>query len=332
MGYKKITENFLPINLEEMRQEGFLKENNGFFEEHHLKINSKNGWKEITRCPLCESEEKITEFSKFGVKIVGCKKCNLRYAGKIPANLSDVYDGKSYLSESVDTYAKNIEYRKERFGKERVKLIKSFLKKENAKLLDVGCGIGWFLEVAKVNGFEIFGQEFGKELANWTSKRLGIKIWSQPIEELNAEIKFDVITLFDVIEHVENPLQFLKSCKRLLTDEGIIVVFTPNFDSLAIQIMKEHSNLIGPSAHLVYFNEESIKTLAEKVNMDILYCKTHGIDLGDLKSYYEWLGENELSKSCVKLYPLLQPAVDAAGAGNHFRFIFKNTKNDKLLK
>ena len=180
------------------------------------------------------------------------------------------------------------------------------------------------MEMAKENGFEIYGQDVGKELTEWTSNKLGAKIWNQEIGKLNTEIKFDVITLFDVIEHVESPLQFLSECKKLLAEDGIIVIFTPNFDSLAFHIMKEDSNLVSFPEHLVYFSEKPVEVLSNKMGMKLIHYKTCGLDLGDLKSYYEWLGEDEIAQTYSKLYPLIQPLVDASGAGNHIRFILKN--------
>ena len=324
MSYKEIIENFSPIDLEEMRKKGFLEENRNYFKKNFQKVEENNNWKEIKECPLCKSDKKTIEFSKFDVKIFCCNDCNLRYSEKIPNNTGDIYDEGEFLTESIDNYVKNVEYRKERFGKERVNLIKSFVKEKNAKLLDVGCGVGWFLEVAKESGFEIYGQDIGKELTEWASKRLGAKIWNKHINELNTEIKFDVITLFDVIEHVEDPLQLLNNCKKLLTKEGIIIIFTPNFDSLSIYITKEDSNLISFPEHLVYFSEKPVKILSDKLNMELVYYKTYGLDLGDLKSYYEWKGEDEIAKLYGKIYPFIQPIVDASGAANHIRFILKN--------
>jgi 2-polyprenyl-3-methyl-5-hydroxy-6-metoxy-1,4-benzoquinol methylase len=129
--------------------------------------------------------------------------------------------------------------------------------------------------------------------------------------------------MFDLIEHVENPIHLINECKRLLQSDGILVIFTPNFDSLAISIMREDSNLISPAEHLTYFNEKAVLTLAQKVQLELAYYSTNGIDLGDLKSFYESLDKKDLALACNTLFNYLQPLVDAAGAGNHLRFILK---------
>ncbi len=142
-----------------------------------------------------------------------------------------------------------------------------------------------------------------------------------PIDKLSTSIKYDVITMFDLIEHVPDPLKLIMNCCSLLNDKGIIVIFTPNFDSLSVHITKEFSNIISPPAHLIYFNEKTVHLLSEESGLKLIYYRTCGIDLGDLKSYYEWNGEYNLASSCNELYNIIQPVIDESGAGNHMRFI-----------
>lgn len=322
MGYKRSISDFKSIDLKQMRPKGFLERVNCSIKEKVKKVKQKHGMKTVEKCPVCSSKEFHVEFSKFDIDIVCCDFCSLRYSKKIPVNAEDIYSDSEYLPSSINVYIKNAAFRKERFAKERIELISKYIQPLNGKrLLDIGCGTGWFLEVAREYGFEIFGQELGKELADWSSDRLGIRIFKGPISDIQISNTFDVITMFDLLEHVENPLQLIFDCKRILNDKGIILVFTPNFDSLAIDVMKEHSNLISPVGHLTYFSEKSVTFLSQNSGMNLIYFKTKGIDLGDVKSYYEYIGECELERACEKLYDTLQPLVDESGAGNHLRFI-----------
>lgn len=324
MSYSFIREHFLTIDLQEMRSDGFLEKINNRLREKQKKVDLKSGWKEIDRCPVCESEEKIPQFIKFGVEIFCCAICTLRYSSKIPICTNDIYSDEAYQPFAIESYMENVNYRKARFGKERLDIIRRFVSSENEKsLLDVGCGTGWFLETAIENGFKVCGQELGKGLSEWTSKRLNIKVWNCSIQEINDALRFDVITMFDLLEHVENPVQLLLDCKRILADDGIILVFTPNFDSMAINVMGEHSNLIAPAEHLIYFTHNSVIELAQRTDLKLCYYKTCGIDLGDMKSYYEWRNEPETAATCAKLYDIIQPVIDEAEAGNHMRFILK---------
>ena len=323
MGYNRCLVNFKSINLEEMRPAGFLADINRSGEDRQGCV--KYGWKEVEQCPVCASVQRLREFSKYGIGIFQCLDCTLRYSGKIPNLTEDVYSNAVYLPAAQKSYMENVSYRKERFGKERLELIRTHIGDlKGKKILDVGCGTGWFLETAKEQGMEIFGQELGKELREWTANRLGSDIFACGLEEIDLDFCFDVITMFDVLEHVPDPLELVRYSKRLLGEDGILLIFAPNFDSLSIYVMKEHSNLIAPAEHLTYFTKKSAEVLAQNTEMKITYFKTCGIDLGDLKSFYEYNACPELSMACQELYGSIQPLVDASGSGNHMRFILKN--------
>lgn len=324
MGYQDCLKRFRSIDLNEMRPPGFLEKMTRLSKEKHGKVSQKHGWQNVDCCPVCFSPERSKEFSKFEIAIVCCKECTLRYTAQIPVSTNDVYSNKDYLPSAIEIYMKNVSYRKTRFGKERMGLISQLIGDVQGKrLLDIGCGTGWFLEVAKESGFDVYGQELGKELAQWASERLGNVIYNKPASKISTMTTFDVITMFDLLEHVPSPLQLILDCKNLLNKSGIIVVFTPNFDSLSIHVMKEHSNLIVPAEHLTYFNKKSVEFLAKKTKLDLSYYRTCGIDLGDLKSFYEFLGDRHSSLVCNQLYDVIQPLADASGAGNHLRFVLK---------
>ncbi|MHB8155090.1 MAG: class I SAM-dependent methyltransferase [Candidatus Omnitrophota bacterium] len=324
VSYKSYFDGFLSIDLKKMRPKDFLVILNKTYKKNTVMVSKKHGWKNVVRCPVCSSTLRNKEFSKFGFDYVCCNVCSLRYAAKIPKVTEDVYSDNSYLSETIDLQG-DIDYRKKRFISERIKLVSGFVgDPSKKKLLDVGCGVGTFLEAAIKAGFSAFGQELGQELVQWTSKRLGIPIYSEPVSKLKAKGKFDVITLFDVIEHVPNPTDLIMDCKRLLKKEGIILVFTPNYDSLAVKIMKEWSTHFAPAEHILSFTRKTVEVLAKKTHLKLVYYCTRGIDMGELKSLYEWRGRKNMAAACAELYNEIQPLIDSVGAGNHMRFVLKN--------
>ena len=319
--YSKTLENFKKIDIDILRPQGFLQKETEWNRKSYQSVVDGSGFKENRICPICKSKNYSIEFTKFDIDIYGCKKCSHRYSSKIPNNVEDVYSDDEYLPQVIDTAHKTSDYRKQRFGSERFELIKKFC--NGNKLLDIGCGTGYYLEIAIQNNFDAYGQELGKDVAKWTREHLGITIWDKPIDKIQTDIRFYVITIFDVIEHVINPIEFILNAKRLLANNGIMLILTPNFDSVAISIMKEQSQVICPPSHLQYFTYNSIKKLAEQVDMDLIYIQTNGIDLADLKSYYEFVGNESMSKMCYFFYDILQPTIDASNSGNHFKFILK---------
>ena len=127
--------------------------------------------------------------------------------------------------------------------------------------------------------------------------------------------------MFDLIEHLENPVQYLLRLKKHLNSGGKILIFTPNFDSFAISYAKENSNLITPFEHLIYFNKKSIERLANKIGMKVDWYETRGLDMGDLSAYFEWIGEKKMAKMCKDSADIIQPMLDNIGFSNHMRFM-----------
>lgn len=326
MSYEQSKKEFLSIDLSEMRPSGFLQTILNRQENNSKTVTSKHGWEIRGNCPLCKSLNREYQFEKFDIDLFQCIDCGTAYFDKIPQNPDDIYSAPHALGDAKKGYLENKDYRKIRFAEERIDLIKSNLTEGDTKglnILDVGCGTGWFLEVAKEKGFNSFGLELGRELAKFTSERLDIPVWNCELKDLKTETKFDVITMFDLIEHVKDPAELILAAKQHLSNNGIIVIFTPHFDSLAIKVMKAESNLIMPAEHLSYFTEGSIKSLSALSGMELIYFKTKGIDVGDLKSYYEFKGELELKKACENLYDIIQPVIDASESGNHLRAILR---------
>jgi 2-polyprenyl-3-methyl-5-hydroxy-6-metoxy-1,4-benzoquinol methylase len=241
----------------------------------------------------------------------------------MPRNLSEVYSGVEYLQQAKAAYLTNVDYRIQRFATERVNLIRRFLTvPDRVALLDIGCGTGWFLGYAKCVGFSVSGYEFSPDLVSFTSQQIGCEVYSGDISEVPGQ--FDVITLFDVVEHVPNPAELVTMLGDRLNEGGIILIYTPNFDSVGISVMRDRSNLVVPSRHLTYFNRQSISVLANLAKMRVDWFETAGIDIGDIKSLFEPMEErpadNELWQ---QLSDAVQPVIDKAGLGNHLRAILR---------
>lgn len=319
--YSTTLKNFRDIDVHIMRPRGFLERETEWARESYQKVVDGSGFTDVKNCPVCKGEIRSVLFSKFTIDICRCSACGHGYASQVPANVSDVYSDANYLDQSLEATNSEAEYRKKRFYDERVTLIKQFC--DGNRLLDVGCGTGLFLEVAKKQGFEVYGQELGKGMAEWTRTTFSIPVWDEPVEQIDTGVRFDAITIFDVIEHVTDPVMFVLAVKRLLADNGVIIVLTPNLDSCALSIMKEKSQIVCPPSHLQYFTMASMKEMARRTDLALEYLVTNGIDLADMKAYYDLVHEDCLARACEHLYQMLQPVVDAANSGNHFKAVFR---------
>lgn len=320
MSFLKSLKTFQSIDLKEMRKPGFLKQILDLSVFQHQLVEKGHGWKLVNQCPICKSTEFENAIKARDVQIRHCLGCDFYYNEKMPVDTGDLYSDEHYLPVSKQSYLSIVDYRKRRFGTERLDLLEQTLGTLQGKtLLDMGCGTGWFLYLAKERGMNVVGVELGDELREFTKAELNMPIY-KTLEEVKESI--DVITMFDLIEHVENPVELIETCKTKLSKEGIVLAFTPQYDSLAFHVAKEHTNLIK-TEHLTYFTKPSVYKLSELTGMDCIYYVTKGIDCGDLKGLFEYQNKPHLAEAIEELADLLQPIIDQAECGNHLRFIFK---------
>lgn len=152
------------------------------------------------------------------------------------------------------------------------------------KILDVGCGIGYFLEVAKERGWEVYGTEFTDEAVNICEQK-GINMQKGVLAVDNYKTQeFDVITSFEVIEHINNPIEELNHFYQLLRKGGLVYVTTPNFNSLLRYRLKEKYNVIAYPEHLSYYTTKTIKKVFENTGFETKKIESTGISLSRLKA------------------------------------------------
>jgi len=320
----EIINNYLPVDRTNLRGDDFYNKKTNAIKKELSLVNNKHGWQDRKTCPVCLSNDYKVEFASFGIDIIACQKCTLRYTAKVPFDPNDVYNDMAYFNIIQNSCVDFHEYRKKRFGKDRVQLIINQLGNiRGKKLLDIGSGSGYFLECAIEAGAECTGIEAGGHLREWSQKRLGVSIMKDDIDEMPSNMLFDIITMFDVIEHVLDPVALMKSVCQHLTLSGIVVVFTPNFDSIGIKYMKEKSNLIFPTGHLTYFTNKSMNCLLEKVDLKLAYFETCGMDIADILCYLEAAKEknNDIISFLTNVEDDLQAVLNKAEAANHMRLI-----------
>ena len=142
-------------------------------------------------------------------------------------------------------------------------------------ILDVGCGTGDFLATCFKNKFAVFGIEPNKQARDIALQKMDSNSIFDSFNSLKKETnsKFDIITLWHVLEHVPNLLEYTKTLKDLLNPNGILIIAVPNFKSYDAQHYKEFWAAYDVPRHLWHFSKEAIATLFKKVDLKIV--KTH---------------------------------------------------------
>ena len=239
-----------------------------------------------------------------------CLGCGLIFAGM--NNRDEIRESVVSHYERVDPHEK-VAGSKEKFFNSALVYLSSQIKKKKRSILDVGCGYGYFLQIASRMGWETSGVEVVATAVREANK----KVIRQNI--IHGTLKdagyphssFDVITLWDVLFHVESPFEELRECYRVLQEGGIIGIRVRNvfFEKLAYRIfhsLKRINLQLGmknPSVfHRYCFSSKSIYKLLARVGFSNIKVTNSPVTEGDPYDYTNIKGLVKGAKSMVTVF------------------------------
>jgi 2-polyprenyl-3-methyl-5-hydroxy-6-metoxy-1,4-benzoquinol methylase len=189
----------------------------------------------------------------------------------IPENLDKYYEFDEYISHTDDNKSlidKVYQLVRNYTLKKKLKLINSQNTKTK-KILDIGCGTGDFLSICKNNSWTTIGVEPNKKAREISlTKNLVVKESINDIIKINQ--KFDVITLWHVLEHVPNLGEYIIQLKKLLTDNGTLIIAVPNYKSYDAIHYKEFWAAYDVPRHIWHFSKNSIEKLFKENEMSLV--------------------------------------------------------------
>lgn len=199
-------------------------------------------------------------------------------------------------------------------------LIKDLLPPDGT-LLDIGCGDGTAMNVAQKYGFDVYGNDISDNASKNVKKGLGEKIYSGiSIENINLREKsFDCITMFDFIEHIDNPLRYLYICHDLLKEEGRLIVSTHDSKSILKKIMGKNWSYLNPDEHLNFFTKKTLKIFLRNSGFKISFIENvpKYVNLEFLYNELKWT-----SNFLYRIFSLTKKIMPSKlwNAGFHFYF------------
>ncbi len=210
-------------------------------------------------------------------QLVRCKNCGLQYLN--PRLRTDVViEGYSVGSDEI--FISQAAGRERTFAKS-LKHIER-LRPHRGRLLDVGTAGGSFLAVAKRAGWDGVGCEPNRWLCDWANQHYGLKIVPGTIFDMKLpDASFDVLTLWDVLEHTSDPKAVLAECSRVLKPGGILLVNYPDIHSLIARLMGRRWVFLL-SVHLYYFTKQTLNAMLEQLSFRVLQRRQHwqSLELG----------------------------------------------------
>ncbi|MCW5877448.1 MAG: class I SAM-dependent methyltransferase [Anaerolineales bacterium] len=228
-------------------------------------------------------------------QLVRCKSCGLLYLN--PRLRSDVVIG-GYSDGTDELFVSQAAGRERTFAKS-LKLIER-LRPGRGRLLDVGTAGGSFLAVAQRAGWQVAGCEPNRWMSEWAKQHYGLDVVPGTIHDMQlADESFDVVSLWDVLEHTPDPKTTLSECARVLKPGGLLVVNYPDIDSLVARLMGRRWVFLL-SVHLYYFTPPTLKRMLAEMGLNVLSTRPHWQSL-------------ELGYVLFRMEAYLRPVARAAG-------------------
>lgn len=237
---------------------------------------------EFIVCPGCLKDETCFQFEKAGFSYVLCNQCETLFANPRPSSkkLKEFYEH-SESSEffSRDFFEPMAEARRQKVFLPRVEYVVNKFQNRNISMIgDIGAGFGIFLEELKKRwpGTCTVAIEPSFDMAE-RCRNKKLEVIPITLEEIEGwDSRFDLLVSFELMEHIQNPVNFIRQVRRLLKPGGHFFLTTLNGQGFDIQVLWEKSKSVSPPHHLNFFNPESLSRLLEREGFVIEEISTPG--------------------------------------------------------
>ena len=222
-------------------------------------------------CPVCRGPARPL-YKKGRFDVARCTQCRTLFIENPPPDTSAIYDETYFFggggSGGYGSYDTEKEMMRGTFER-CLDLISRYQARGN--LFDVGAATGYFLTLAKRRGFGVSGVDVSSTAAQ-EARRKGIDVRVGTLETIDyPSASFEVVTLFDVLEHVPHPDSFIRHAADLLAPGGILMGSTPDSGSAYARIMGRRWHLLFPPEHLVLLNDYSLRLLLSKHGLETVW-------------------------------------------------------------
>ncbi len=254
-------------------------------------------------CNLCGSEQRQPYCPENGLGLVQCQNCALVYVSPRPdANELYALYGETYFHNNESGVVGYADYIKDetnirRTANRRMTFIERFV--QVGKLLDVGCAVGFFMDEARRRGWQVEGLDVSSFAVDYASEHFGLDAQHGTLTDLSFEPgAYDLVTLWDVIEHVPDPKAYIHRAAELLRAGGVVTLATPDVDSLPAKMAGRR--WVGyklSEEHIYYFSIKTLRQMLEDAGLEVVDVRHVGkyvtlrLFLDRLSMYFPWLAK-----------------------------------------
>jgi SAM-dependent methyltransferase len=225
---------------------------------------------EIVPCPLCSSAQYTKKAEEWSLGIVRCNECGLYYVNPRLKDPEKNYWGEkdAALPKYEKIFSGEVTHPRDKNYREHARTLKKF--KPSGRLLDIGSYLGFFLNTARDQGWELFGIEPAPNCAALSREKYHLNIHNGYLADgIYQTDFFDIVTIIDVLEHTANPLQMLGVLKNILKPDGILFIKVPNIKwnflkyRIVRQLLKKHEgwDIFDSREHIIQYDQKSLEKM-----------------------------------------------------------------------
>jgi 2-polyprenyl-3-methyl-5-hydroxy-6-metoxy-1,4-benzoquinol methylase len=227
---------------------------------------------EDIHCCVCGNNDKDKfqlKYQKENFAVVTCNNCSLHF---IPPYYRKKIQYTQYKNADVTAAVRaGNNWIKIQRHKLRFKFIQKFIK--SGKLFDLGAGWGHFMLAGKELGYDVYGVEISEQPYLYCVNDLKLPVDHIDFFEMDEAKKFDIITMWDVLEHIDKADEFLAKCAKLTKPNGYLFLQVPQIDSYFAKRHKDNWKMMGLD-HVNYFGKETITKILERNGYEVVKIKS----------------------------------------------------------
>jgi 2-polyprenyl-3-methyl-5-hydroxy-6-metoxy-1,4-benzoquinol methylase len=247
--------------------------------------------REAVVCPLCGRAPRQFGIDFQGLHLARCGACGLEFQHPRPvfAQLAAAVYAREYHPEGHQT----VDGSRERTFARQMERLERCVRRRPAALLDVGCGAGAFLGYARARGWTVGGTDIS---LTDDARRHGSRLWEGQLPDIDFhDARFDAVRLNHVLEHTQDPLRELRCARRIVADDGVLLIGVPNIAGLSIRLKSWQSRLglkrrrwkhYGALHHLWFFSPATLAAVVEAAGFSVARWETPA---GERPGRSEWM-------------------------------------------
>lgn len=220
-------------------------------------------------CPSCFSRATSVAYPEAcdyirgeAFEVVQCKECALAWTSPVPNDLGPYYPHfyRRYNPLVLSTLTFLYRRRVARWCRKLTKV---------GSALELGCGDGLMLRALRSHGWDVAGTERTEDMARFARENFGLTVYVEPQNPIPREARFNLVVMFQVLEHIEAPVEELQRVAGLLEDDGVVIVGVPNFASWQSRFGRSSWLHLDVPRHLTHFSPQSLAAVAAKAGLEI---------------------------------------------------------------